>query len=57
MESLYKIVVLGLLTGLVMMLVRKIINYLTRDRGEEKQFYTIEEVQEMRNRAYERMKK
>ena len=55
MESLYRIAVLGLITGLVMMLIRKIIAHLTRDRGEEKQFYTIEEITALRERSKERM--
>ena len=55
MQAIYKIAVLALLTGLVMMLIRKIIVHLTRDRGEEKQFYTIEEITALRERSKERM--
>jgi hypothetical protein len=55
MQTIYRIAVLALLTGLVMMLLRKIILYLTRDKEEEKQFYTIEEVTALRDRAKERM--
>ena len=56
MRSLINIVQFVFLTGLVSMLVAKIIKYLTKDEAEEKQFYTIDEVEAMRKRCYERMK-
>lgn len=51
-----KIVSLGFITGMVSMLIIKVIKHLTRDKEEDKQFYTVDEIQQMRKRCYERMK-